>query len=183
MVVQASRAGQGGHFAAMARNKDMKREEKSLLRKLAADPQLLFSNPFESQCGALCYRRNPDNGTLEFLLVTSRDSGRWIIPKGWPMKGKTLHRAAEIEAREEAGVRGKARKKPLGYFTYLKTHDDGSSVPCTVEVHLLETLRQDAAFREKGQREVEWMSASEAARRITLPELKGLFALAERKLR
>ena len=141
--------------------------------------RLIGRRPAEMQVAALCLNEK----TGEVLLVTSRGTGRWIIPKGWPMKGKTLHRAAEIEAREEAGVRGKARKKPLGYFTYLKTYDDGSSVPCTVEVHLLETQRQDAAFREKGQREVEWMSASEAARRVTLPELKGLFALAERKLR
>lgn len=183
MYVQAARAGQGGYFAAMASSTNTKREEKSLLKRLAANPQSLFASPFETQCGALCHRRNPASGAVEFLILTSRESGRWIIPKGWPMKGKPLHRAAEIEAREEAGIRGKARKKPLGYFTYLKTRDDGTSVPCTVEVHLLETQRQESSFREKGQRQIEWVSATEAAHRVSLPELKGLFALAERKLR
>ena len=167
----------------MARKKGMKPGEDGLLGKLANVSETLFTSPFETQCGALCHRRNPATGALEVLVVTSRDSGRWIIPKGWPMKGKTLYRAAEIEAKEEAGVRGKARKKPLGYFTYLKTFSDGSAVPCLVEVHLLEARSEQASFREKGQRVIAWVSPVEAARRVEWPELKGLFLQAERKLR
>ena len=53
-------------------------------------------------------------------MIISRDSGRWGIPKGWPMKGRKPHEAAAIEAWEEAGVRGGVRKKPVGRFTYLK---------------------------------------------------------------
>lgn len=166
----------------MARRKGTKVEEDGLIETLGTASEALFESPFETQCGALCYRHNPESGALEMLVVTSRDSGRWIIPKGWPMKGKTLYRAAEIEAQEEAGVRGKARKKPLGYFTYMKTLGDGSVIPCLVAVHLLQARGEDANFREKGQRQVEWVSPDEAARRVEWPELKGLFLQAERKL-
>lgn len=172
-----------GKIAAMRRKETRKDKARGLLGELAAFSERLFSGGFETQCGALCHRTNPQTGALEVLLVTSRDSGRWIIPKGWPVEGKTLHRSAEIEAHEEAGVRGKARKKPLGYFTYLKAKDDGSLAPCTVEVHLVETRSVDTSFREKGQRHIEWVSCTEAARRVREPELKGLFPIAERKLR
>ena len=57
------------------------------------------------QYAALCYRFRKDN-TLEILLITSRDTGRWVIPKGWPMKGKRAHEVAAGEAYEEAGVKG-----------------------------------------------------------------------------
>ncbi|MCX8998075.1 NUDIX hydrolase [Rhizobiaceae bacterium BDR2-2] len=167
----------------MAHKDTGKRKATGLLGELAAVADRLFSAGFQTQCGALCHRHNPVTGALEVLLVTSRESGRWIIPKGWPVKGKTLCRSAEIEALEEAGVRGKARKKPFGYFTYLKERDDGSLAPCTVEVHLVETRGIVTSFREKGQRRIEWMSCAEAARRVREPELKGLLLGAERKLR
>lgn len=167
----------------MGRKETNRGKARSLLGELAAFTEKLFSDGFESQCGALCYRKDPLAGTLEVLVVTSRESGRWIIPKGWPIEGKSMSRSAEIEAHEEAGVRGKARKKPIGYFTYLKTKDDGALAPCMVEVYLVETRTVDATFREKGQRRIEWVSCPEAARRVREPELKGLLLLAERKLR
>jgi hypothetical protein len=71
---------------------------------------------------------------------------------------------------EEAGVRGKIRKNPFGYFTYLKVLDNGQSVPCMV----LEVESMDATFREKGQRVLEWVTCVEAARRVREPELRGL---------
>lgn len=172
-----------GTNAAMERKGMKKGKARGLLGELAAFTGQLFSNGFETQCGALCHRIDAATGGIEVLLVTSRESGRWIIPKGWPIKGKTLYRSAEIEAHEEAGVRGKARKKPLGYFTYLKAKDDGTLAPCTVEVHLVEARSVDTTFREKGQRRIEWVSCAEASRRVREPELKGLFMIAERKLR
>lgn len=172
-----------GTTVAMRRKEREKGKARGLLGELAAFSDMLFSAGFETQCGALCHRRDPVTGALEVLVVTSRESGRWIIPKGWPVEGKSLHRSAEIEAWEEAGVRGKARKKPLGYFSYLKTKDDGSLAPCTVTVYPVEARSLDASFREKGQRRIEWVSCAEASRRVREPELKGLFLLAERKLR
>ena len=61
------------------------------------------------QTGALPWRRAKGD-QLEILLVTGRLSGRWIVPKGWPMRGKTMAKAAAQEAYEEAGVRGKVNR-------------------------------------------------------------------------
>ena len=107
-------------------------------------------------------------------MITSRESGRWIIPKGWPMKGKAPHEAAAIEACEEAGVRGKVAKMPVGRYTYLKELDDGKVVPCVVEMFQIEVREVKAAFKEQGQRRLDWVSPDEAARRVREIELKSL---------
>ncbi|WP_455273922.1 NUDIX hydrolase [Rhizobium herbae] len=134
------------------------------------------------QFAALCYRWRRDRRTFEVLLVTSRESGRWIIPKGWPIPGKKPQEVAAIEAFEEAGVRGKAKKKPFGYFTYLKMLDNGERTPCCVQVHLLHVDEILDVFHEKGERISEWVSCVEAARRVREPELKGLFLSLQRTL-
>ncbi|SDM97111.1 NUDIX hydrolase [Ensifer adhaerens] len=146
---------------------------KTLLQKLAASPEKLFSGSFRQQCAALCYRYVPD-GAIEILLVTSRDSGRWLIPKGWPMKQKEPHEAAAIEALQEAGVRGKVRKKPIGSYTYLKMLDDGDVVPCIVDIFQIEVTKLAEKYKEKGERLVAWVSPDEAARRVREIELKSL---------
>jgi ADP-ribose pyrophosphatase YjhB (NUDIX family) len=38
------------------------------------------------------------------LLVTSRETGRWIIPKGGPIKGFKPAKTAAREAYEDAGA-------------------------------------------------------------------------------
>ena len=98
------------------------------------------------------------------------------------MDGKKPHQVAAQEALEEAGVRGKAKKKPFGYFTYLKEMDNKERVPCLVQVHLLKVESTEADFAEKDQRSLEWVSCFEAARRVKEPELKGLFLMLRRKL-
>nr|WP_250808535.1 NUDIX hydrolase [Neorhizobium tomejilense] len=158
-----------------------RRSEKGLLQELAKAPSTLFARPFDEQNGAICYRRDAA-GQIEVLLLTSRDTGRWVIPKGWPMKGKKSHRAAAIEAWEEAGVTGKVDKKPLGFFTYMKGLKEGRSVPVAVKVHLLRVEKLDETFQEIGQRLLEWVSPLEAARRVKEPELKSLLSSLERKL-
>ncbi|HEV7309938.1 NUDIX hydrolase [Ensifer sp.] len=147
---------------------------RTLLQKLAASPEKLFSGAFRQQYAALCFRRTADGFALEILVVTSRDSGRWLIPKGWPMKQKEPHEAAAIEALQEAGVRGKVRKKPVGSYTYLKMLDDGDVVPCVVDVFQVEVTKQVEKYKEKGERIVAWVSADEAARRVREIELKSL---------
>ena len=69
--------------------------------------------PTRIQFGALPYRfdRHAD---LEVLLITSRETGRWIIPKGGPIKGFKPGQTAALEAYEEAGVRGRVSARPLG---------------------------------------------------------------------
>jgi hypothetical protein len=105
-----------------------------LLQRLAANPDNLFDGSFRQQYGALCFRRSPTTDAIEVLVITSRDSDRWVIPKGWPMKWRKPHEAAAIEAWEEAGVRGEVHKKPVGRYTYLKELDNGDVVPCVVDV-------------------------------------------------
>jgi 8-oxo-dGTP pyrophosphatase MutT (NUDIX family) len=146
---------------------------KGLLGELADISGSLFTRPFGEQYAALCYRRSAKTNEIEVLLVTSRDTGRWIIPKGWPMKGKKPHRAAAIEAWEEAGVNGKVRKKAFGYYTYLKG-TKSQPIPVAAAVYLLRVETLDDGFREVGQRKREWVSCDEAARRVREPELKTL---------
>ncbi len=129
------------------------------------------------QFGAICYRFNDVTGDLEVLLITTRESRRWAIPKGWGMEGKSAHQVAEQEAREEAGVCGKVSKKAFGYFTYLKCLNDGEKVPCMVQVHLLKAERTLDRYKEQGERELLWCSCFEAAVKVGEPELKGLFRL------
>ena len=103
--------------------------------------------------------------------------------QGLADQGKKPYEVAAIEAYEEAGVRGKVKKKPFGYFTYLKQLADGNRVPCIVGLHLLEVDQTLQDFPERGQRRVEWVSFIEAANRVREPELKGLLLAAERKAR
>ncbi|MDS7594784.1 NUDIX hydrolase [Agrobacterium tumefaciens] len=146
---------------------------RTLLQQLARVPEKLFSGAFQQQYAALCFRSARDD-ELEILLVTSRDSGRWLIPKGWPMKGKKPHEAALIEAWEEAGVRGRVKKKPVGRYTYLKMLDNGDVTPCVVDVFQIEVSDTKTSFKERGERRVDWVSPVEAARRVREIELKSL---------
>jgi 8-oxo-dGTP pyrophosphatase MutT (NUDIX family) len=147
-------------------------KSKHLLQQLARTPEKLFSSVFSNQYGALCFRYSDGDGEIEILVITSRDSGRWIVPKGWPMKGKQPHEAAAIEAWEEAGVRGKVRKVPVGHYTYLKERNDGKVVPCVVDLFQVEVKETRAEFKEQGQRRLDWVSPDEAARRVREIELK-----------
>ena len=153
------------------------------LAELASHADALFHGPIYEQYAAICYRKHRESGEAEVLVVTSRESGRWIVPKGWPIKGKKPHEVAAIEAFEEAGVRGRIKKKRFGYFTYLKQLPDDSRVPCIVQLHLLEVEKTFENFPERGQRLSEWVSFTEAARRVREPELKSLLLAAERKMR
>ncbi|MGV8936392.1 MAG: NUDIX hydrolase [Allorhizobium sp.] len=136
---------------------------------------LMLRRPPRQQYAALCYRQRKKQEQVEVLLVTSRDTGRWIIPKGWPMPGKKSHTVAEREANEEAGVRGKAEREPFGFYSYQKGMDGGLKINCRVQVHILEVKEMMKDFREKGTRRVEWVSCEEAAARVQEPELKILF--------
>ncbi|WP_259130557.1 NUDIX hydrolase [Rhizobium sp. BK661] len=149
-------------------------QPKSLLKQLAAQPDKLFAGKFRQQYAALCFRYENDGASIEILVVTSRDSGRWIIPKGWPMEGKAPHASAAIEAWEEAGVRGKVGKKPVGRYTYLKLLSDGDVVPCIVDIFQIEIKTEAADFKERGQRALAWVSPNEAARRVREVELKSI---------
>ncbi|OCI94000.1 DNA mismatch repair protein MutT [Rhizobium sp. AC27/96] len=153
--------------------------KKTYLRQLASEADKLFTGHTIEQYAAICYRWRPGKQDVEVLLITSRESGRWVIPKGWPMDRKLPHQVAEREAWEEAGVSGKARKKSFGYYTYLKSLDTGETVPSVVQVHLLEVAGMSAQFPEHGQRQLKWLQPNEAAALVREPELKGLLRMVE----
>ncbi|MEX0281919.1 MAG: NUDIX hydrolase [Arenibacterium sp.] len=88
----------------------------------------MLQRPKRLQVAALCHRG--EGGKREYLLITSRDTRRWIIPKGWPVRGLDSHEAALKEAWEEAGVKtGNANRRPEGSYTYQKRQETGWSSP------------------------------------------------------
>jgi 8-oxo-dGTP pyrophosphatase MutT (NUDIX family) len=130
-----------------------------------------------TQFGALCFRRSKTKKDgIEIMLVSSRDTGRWIIPKGWPMDRETPAAAAAMEAWEEAGVRGRVYETCIGHYSYLKWIDEEMSLPVIVAVFPVEVLRIDDDFPEAGQRKRKWLSPKKAARRVSEPELRSLLS-------
>ncbi len=113
------------------------------------------------------------DGTTRVMLLTSRETKRWIIPKGWPMKGRKPSEAAAQEALEEAGLVGRPSKKPIGSYAYFKRREAHFDL-CRVDVYLLTLSKQLKNWREKGQREAHWFTLAEAA---TLVDEPGLIAL------
>lgn len=151
-----------------------KKKPRTFLRQLADEADKLFQGQNIEQYAAICYRRSPITEEIEVLLISTRGSGRWVIPKGWDMPNKLPHQVAEQEAWEEAGVRGKAKKKAYGYYTYLKALDNLTRVPSVVQVHLLEVSAVFDEFPERGQRNAMWLPPYEAALLIREPELRTL---------
>jgi 8-oxo-dGTP pyrophosphatase MutT (NUDIX family) len=128
------------------------------------------------QYAALPYRFTPA-AALEILLVTTRRSRRWIIPKGWPIKGLKPPKSAAREAFEEAGVRGKIGAKSVGVFTYDKLLDEhGIEVRCEVKVYPLLVRRQSEEWPDFEQRLIQWAEPAKAVALIKEPELKKLVA-------
>jgi 8-oxo-dGTP pyrophosphatase MutT (NUDIX family) len=112
--------------------------------------------------------------SLEIMLVTSRDTRRWVIPKGWPMKGLKPSTAAAVEALEEAGVVGKVEKKKVGSYHYRKRLKNGAALLCRVDVFPLRVARQRENWREKHQRVTHWRPYADAAEQVAEQELKEL---------
>jgi 8-oxo-dGTP pyrophosphatase MutT (NUDIX family) len=125
------------------------------------------------QCGALPYRRLA-NAAIEVMLITSRDTGRWVIPKGWQDEGLGPQDSAEREAREEGGLVGRVGERPIGHYRYRKRLSDGSSVACSVEVFALEVERQLRSWPERKERHTRWFMLREAAAAVHEPELAAM---------
>ena len=125
-----------------------------------------------TQFGAMCWRKRK-NGH-EVLLVTSRRSKRWILPKGWPVDGATPAEAAMTEAWEEAGVVGKVQPVCLGIYSYFKDLDNDTDLPCVVAVFpvKVKSLAEDWPARKMRQRR--WLSPKKAADLVQAPELAAL---------
>lgn len=135
--------------------------------------QPLLRRPPELQVAALCCRAG-DDGT-EVLMITSRDTGRWVVPKGWLMAGRDAAEAAREEAWEEAGVQeARVIPEPIGVYHYEKQLDDGYTAPVQVQVFRLEVETLADIYPEARERARLWLSPEVAATRVEEPELKEL---------
>ena len=125
----------------------------------------------DRQVAALCYRTAP---RLEILLVTSRETRRWVTPKGWPMAGRSDPAAAAVEAFEEAGVDGVIAERSLGAFSYEKVLKTTEIRPVTAALYPLRVVVLRDDWPEKGQRERRWFTPAEAAEAVQEADLAAL---------
>ncbi|RAK67444.1 NUDIX hydrolase [Phenylobacterium kunshanense] len=127
-----------------------------------------------TQYAALPWRRG--DGGVEMLLITSRETRRWVIPKGWPMKDRDAADAAAQEAFEEAGVVGRADHKPLGVYHYDKRLRSGRLQHVRVMVFGLEVTEERDIWPEMVERDRRWIAPAGAAGLVDEPELRALLA-------
>ena len=126
-----------------------------------------------TQYAALPWRRDAA-GRIEVMLITSRETRRWVIPKGWPITGLDPGASAAQEALEEAGITGEVWAEPVGGYDYEKRLKNGRLQPVEVEVFPLAVVEERDAWPEKGQRERRWFAAAEAADLVAEPRLAEL---------
>lgn len=122
-----------------------------------------------TQFAALCWRRKA--GKVQVLLVTSRRRKRWIVPKGWPMDGKTPAECAMIEAWEEAGVRGAASDACIGVYSYARIREGEVSLPCLAMLYPVKVKSLRDKYPEHKDRKRKWVSLKKAAKMVDHREL------------
>lgn len=133
----------------------------------------LIKRPNRVQSAALCYRTGKRG--KEILLITSRERGRWILPKGWPIAGLDGAGTAAQEAWEEAGVKPlKVNKKPLGQFHYDKILDNGATAPVDANVYSIEVKDLSDSYPEVSERTRNWVAPKQAAELVEEPGLKAI---------
>ena len=132
------------------------------------------------QYGVIPYRRAEDR--IEIMLITSRSTQRWIVPKGWPLARKPARDVACLEALEEAGLEGTIGKRRFGFFHYHKRLKDGSIVLCRVDVFAFEVGRQLDDWLERRERKRRWFDAQRAIKLVREDELKALIRALARSL-
>ena len=111
---------------------------------------------------------------LEVLLITTRNTRRWIVPKGWPIAEYTPQACAAFEAMEEAGVAGVVEAEAFGTFHYDKLRKSGEVLACKVYVYPMKVTRRRRQWPEKRARDCEWCSVEEAISRIKETGLRRL---------
>ncbi|RUV51958.1 MAG: NUDIX hydrolase [Mesorhizobium sp.] len=137
---------------------------------LAERVQRLFGTaPCRLQVAALPWRDTRHG--VEIMLITSRDTGRWVLPKGWPEAKELLCEAAAREAGEEAGLRGTISHHEAGRYFYAKALASGEEVPCEVLVFPLQVDKIADRWKEKRSRIRKWVSPAEAVRMVNEPDL------------
>jgi hypothetical protein len=125
------------------------------------------------QFGVVAWKAAPD-GAPQVLLVTSRDTGRWVVPRGNPVPGLPPHLSAAQEAYEEAGVRGPVTSLVVGGYGYRKTRRSGLGVRAHVTLFALAVEEELGDWPEASERTRRWFSPAEAAEAVVEPELKAL---------
>lgn len=128
--------------------------------------------PAAEQVGALCWRLHKRR--TQVLLVTSRDTGRWVLPKGWPIPGLTPEAASAQEAWEEAGVLGKVAALSIGHYFYDKIRPGAEALRCCVDVFALRVHSLKSTFPERKERRRKWFGADDAAGLVAEAELGDL---------
>jgi 8-oxo-dGTP pyrophosphatase MutT (NUDIX family) len=136
---------------------------------------VMAKEKFEKQVAALPYRQHGRG--LQVLLITSRETRRWVIPKGWPMKGKKDWNAAATEAFEEAGIKGEIGHKTIGLYHYVKRRPAGD-LECEVVVYPMEVKKLLDKWPEKSERERKWFNAAKAAKLVDEEGLKAIIEAA-----
>jgi 8-oxo-dGTP pyrophosphatase MutT (NUDIX family) len=126
------------------------------------------------QVAALPLRKKRDK-TLEVLLISSRDTGRWIIPKGWPSKRMSDSAAAAREAKQEAGVTGKISKDIIGTYRYRKIEKESIRL-IEVDVFVLWVKKEKKQWRESTERQRTWFDVKTASRKVREPKLRALLS-------
>ena len=131
-----------------------------------------FQRPPALQVAALCHRQGKDG--VEVLLVTS-SSGRWILPKGWPIDGLSAAEAAKQEAWEEGGIKkGTPKETAIGSFLAEKRFDTGAVIPCETRVYPIDTAKVVSDYPEADRRDRIWVSPEQAATLVEEPGLQGI---------
>lgn len=136
--------------------------------------RLFGKGPYRLQVAALPWR-SVESG-VEIMLITSRDTGRWVLPKGWPEAQEALCDAAAREAGEEAGLSGAVARREAGRYRYAKVLSSGEEVACEVLVFPLEVDRVAEKWKERRQRRRKWVTHVEATRMLNEPDLCRLIA-------
>ena len=126
-----------------------------------------------TQYGVIAWRES-EGGGRQVLLITSRETRRWVIPRGNPIAGLSPAEAAAQEAWEEAGIRGETAPQPIGAYVYDKRRLNGFTVPAEVHVFTMRVSEEAATWPEAHERERRWFAPAEAADAVDEPGLKDL---------
>jgi 8-oxo-dGTP pyrophosphatase MutT (NUDIX family) len=132
------------------------------------------------QVAALPYRYL-NNGEMEVLIITSRQTGQFILPKGWPMNGKSDPEAAAEEAEQEAGVVGKPGKRAIGKLRRWERLRD-LTIPVEIDVYPLKVHTELKTWREKDQRVRRWLKPEHAIAVLSDRKLADLVSRARNHL-
>jgi 8-oxo-dGTP pyrophosphatase MutT (NUDIX family) len=133
------------------------------------------------QYGAIPYRVGKE-GEIRIVLVTSRETRRWVIPRGNPIRGLSPAASAAREAFEEAGVEGLISEAPVGHYSYGKRRKSGSLATAQVTLFAMEVTRQLDDWPERRERERSWFTPDEAAKAVHEQDLALLFSRMQQML-